>query len=346
METILGADGRQAIFAIAESSQIAAMRRHATDLAARLGFNDTEAGQLAIAVTEAASNLIKHAGHGEVLLRPLNEGPHVGIEMLALDRGPGIGNLHASMQDGASTTGTYGGGLGAMRRLAQEFDIYTAPGKGTVIGMALWAGGLAPPGASIEYGVVCLPMRGETVSGDSWGLRYDATTATVLMADGLGHGPHAAEASELACSMLASRPDLPPELLLEDIHAALRATRGAAAAIATVDTLQAELRFAGIGNIAAHVYDAGGLTRRQMVSHNGIVGSNMRKVQEFRTPWPAGALAVLHSDGLQSRWDLDDYPGLAHCHARVIAGLLYRDYVRGTDDVSVLVLRDHQRSAP
>ncbi|MES2263720.1 MAG: ATP-binding SpoIIE family protein phosphatase [Pseudomonadota bacterium] len=342
METILGVGGRQTSYPVAEASQVAAARRAAGDMAARLGFNETGAGQVAIVVTEAAGNIVKHASHGEIVLRQVYRHGVAGIEILALDRGPGIRNLAASMADGTSTAGSYGVGLGAMRRLSQEFDIYTTPGKGTVLGMVLWVGGAMPAEVALQSGAVCLPLAGEHACGDAWALTCSATSATVLLADGLGHGPNAAQASELAAGVLQARAGQPPGTLMQDAHDALRGTRGAAVAVAVLDAIGTQLQFCGIGNIAAHVYDGDGGARRQMVSHNGIVGSNMRKVQEFATPWPAGAILILHSDGLATRWDLADYAGVFACHPRIIAALLYRDFARGRDDVTVLVLRDQQ----
>lgn len=347
METILAAEHRQSCHALADGSQVAAIRRTAVDLSMRLGFDETAAGEVAIVVTEAATNILKHAGHGEILLRPLfRRGVH-GLEILALDSGPGIANVATSMADGRSTAGSYGVGLGAMRRLATEFDIHSAPGRGTAIMMAMWPRrpmDISPDEAArnapaLDWGAVCLPMHGEHLSGDSWALAHDATSATVVVADGLGHGPLAAQASELAAHTLAREPALPAGTLLEDMHAALRPTRGAAAAVARIDMLEETITFAGVGNIAAHLF---GDERRQLVSHNGIVGSNLRKVQEFAAPWTETALLVLHSDGIGSRWRLEDYPGLAACHPAIIAGVLYRDCSRGRDDVTVLVLRNHQ----
>ncbi|GGB89110.1 ATP-binding SpoIIE family protein phosphatase [Pseudoduganella buxea] len=340
METILAAQGRQTCHPVADTSQIGAARRAAADLCVRLGFGETEAGKVAIAVSEAATNILKHAQHGEILLRPLHSGAARGIEIIALDRGPGITSLPASMADGTSTAGSYGVGMGAMRRLACEFDIYSAPGKGTAVMMALWQRSSERLLDALLHGAVCLPMRGEDIPGDSWALAVDATGATVLVADGLGHGPLAAEASELACVVTMAKPEQTVAVLLEDAHAALRATRGAAAAAVRIDMLRDELRFAGIGNISAHLF-AGG-ERRQLVSHNGIVGSNMRKVQEFPSTWARDGLLVLHSDGLTARWDLNDYYGLAACHPAVVAAVLYRDFTRGRDDVTVLVLRDRR----
>jgi len=319
---------------------VAAVRRAAGDLAQQMGADIVRAGEIAICVTEAATNILKHAGGGEILLRPL---PGKGLEMLAIDRGPGVADLHAAFQDGNSTAGSYGVGFGAMRRMSAQFDIYSLPGKGTVVYMLVCASGTdCVPARSV--GVVCLPIAGETVAGDCWGIALAPTEATLMVADGLGHGPQAAQASEAAVALLPGHRPGAPGALLDDAHAALRATRGAAVAIACFDSLAEQITYAGIGNIATHVFT--GADKRQLVSHNGIVGSNMRKVQEFACPWREGALLVMHSDGLATRWDLDDYPGLGARHPAVIAAILYRDHCRGRDDVTVVVLTEehHQRA--
>jgi anti-sigma regulatory factor (Ser/Thr protein kinase) len=351
METIL--NPHQLRCPVTDASHVAAVRRAAALLAAQQGFNTTRAGELAIVVSEAASNILKHAGHGEILLRPLHAGSDAGIEVLALDSGPGMSSLLASMQDGRTTAGTYGVGLGAMRRLSSGFDAYTAPGQGTVLYLCLWRDaqpapgqpGLPPEhGMALDAGVVCLPMDGETECGDGWALACGATGATVVVADGLGHGPLAADASRLAAQTVLAHPEQSAAALLENAHQALRGTRGAAVAVVRIDMLAGALRMAGVGNIACHVWSAG--VRRQMVSHNGIVGSNMRKVQEFAAQWGEDGMLLLHSDGLGSRWNLDDYPGLVSRHPAVIAAVLYRDFSRRRDDVTVLVLRDRQAGLP
>ena len=336
---------RQQRFAIGEPSEIAAARRAGTSLARRIGFDDVRAGQLAIVISEAASNIVKHAGHGEILLRKVTRGGASGIEVLAIDKGPGMRNVAQYMQDGQSTAGTYGVGLGAIRRLSQEFDLYSSPGLGTVLMMMVWgpsANAAIPAAPDWQIGAVCLPLASEEVSGDAWNVVCEGHELSLMMADGLGHGPHAAKASETASALLEnSAPGLAPMpgAFLKLAHAALGGTRGAAMAVAHVDSERHELRYAGVGNIAACTFDAGQC--RHLLSHNGIVGSNLRKVQEFQHPWQTGTLLVMHSDGLHTRWDLDQYPGLSHCHPALIAAVLYRDFTRGRDDVSVVVLREH-----
>jgi anti-sigma regulatory factor (Ser/Thr protein kinase) len=338
METLLSTGGRQQAFAIEESSQIAAARRSGADIAHKQGLDETLAGKVSLAITEAATNILKHAGHGEILLRPLACGDAAGIEIIALDKGAGIVNLGLNMQDGVSSSGTYGVGLGAMRRLADEFDIFTSGGLGTAIYMSLWNKPQEALGGTWQAGTVCLPIAGEDICGDAWAIATDPTTVTVMVADGLGHGIQAAEASEAAAAYVAAFPDAMPETALWESHAALRATRGAAVAVARIDTLAEEMRFCGIGNIAAVIQSGG--TRRQLVSHSGIVGSNMRKLQEFSFEWQPGTSLIMHSDGLGTRWHLEQYPGLVLAHPGLIAAVLYRDFARGRDDVTVLVLRE------
>jgi anti-sigma regulatory factor (Ser/Thr protein kinase) len=340
MEAVLGSVWRQQRHPVSDNSHVAAVRRAAGDIAHGMGFGEVRAGEVAICVTEAATNILKHAGQGEILLRPIGG---KGIEVLALDNGPGVHNLQAAFADGTSSAGSYGVGFGAMRRLSAMFDIHSAPGQGTALYMLVCAAGQDCIPAR-RVGIVCLPIGGETVPGDCWGIACAPTEATLMVADGLGHGILAAEASEAAVGLLARVPPGGPTTLMEDAHGLLRSTRGAAVAVAHLDSLAERLTYAGIGNIAAHVFNGG--ERRQLVSHNGIVGSNMRKVQEFTCPWQEGAILVMHSDGLTSRWDLDAYPGLAARHPALIAAILYRDHCRGRDDVTVVVLTEEHHERP
>ncbi|TFW01157.1 serine/threonine protein kinase [Oxalobacteraceae bacterium OM1] len=341
METVLASVCRQVSLPVREASEIAAARRAANELAKDHGLDETACGRVALVVMEAATNIVKHAGQGEMLLRRVTAGGVPGVEVIALDAGPGMADLAGSARDGTSTAGSYGVGLGAMQRVADEIDIYTYPGKGTAIWMTVWQ--RTPPPASWQIGAACVALPGETACGDSWGVCTEPGSFVVLVADGLGHGPVAAEAAEAATAALVARPALPPGALMQDVQAALRSTRGAAVAIAAIDATTETGRFAGIGNIAASVIEDG--QRRQLVSHNGIVGSNMRKVQEMPLAWSERALLLLHSDGLGTRWSLDAYPGLESCHAGLIAAVLYRDFARRRDDVTVLVVRAQQGGA-
>src|SRR4051794_27460503 len=193
------------------------------------------------------------------------------------------------LRDGFSTAGSPGTGLGALTRIADHFDIYSLPGKGTVLRAALWPRGAKHSATALELGVVCQPKPGEEVSGDDWGLNEQERGYTVAVADGLGHGPDAHKAARMAIETLFRDPQgSSPAALLESMHNATRATRGAAIGVCELHTSQRLCRFAGVGNIAcAVIVDA---KARHMVSHNGIVGHSVRKIQEFSAPWPEHAM--------------------------------------------------------
>ncbi|MFC0253957.1 ATP-binding protein [Massilia consociata] len=338
MEALISSLTRQQVFAITHASDVSAARRAGQRLADELGFDETRAGQLALIVTEAATNILKHAGEGEIHIGPAQSAAGSGVDVLALDSGPGIADIDACLVDGMSTTGTAGTGLGALRRLSDEFDVYTEPGRGAAFFMRLWRDSPAPEPCGVEIGALWAPLAGEDECGDGWAVRCDARGATLLAADGLGHGPDAARAAAAAIETLGRNKTAQADELMLAAHEALRSTRGAALATARIDFAGDELRFAGIGNIAGCVIEDG---RRALVSHNGIVGHNMRKVQEFAVPFPRGALCILHSDGIQTQWDLDKYPGLAGRSTVLIAAMLMRDFIRRRDDAMVLVVRRH-----
>lgn len=355
------AGGAHRSFEIGDASGVAFARRGAAEAARIAALNETDAGRLAIVLTEAATNMLKHAGHGELLVRPLDGA----VEVIALDRGPGMADVSAALTDGHSTAGTPGTGLGAIRRLSNQIAIYSQPGAGTVLRALVHKSGAAPrtaPGGP-EIGGVCVPYPGEEVSGDGWQAQPDPDGFTLAVADGLGHGAEAHVASVAALDVLRRRPGLAPAALMELSHAALRPTRGAALALVRLDLTRGALAFCGTGNISAVAYGmgrpVGGRASEssaahhaapgaasasprasyQLVSRNGIVGHTMRGTLEFELAWSENALLILHSDGIGTRWDLDAWPGLANQPAVLIAAVLYRDFARGRDDATVVVVR-------
>lgn len=330
--------GVQRRYRITEQTEIAPVRRAACSIAANCGFSESRNGDVALVVTEAATNILKFATHGEILIRSIECNGVFGVEILAIDSGPGMANISHHMKDGNSTAGTYGLGLGSIERLSDEFDIYSSSDKGVVLFSILWKNRTIPDNEGWESGGICLPIESEIVSGDAWALRIHESECALIISDGLGHGQAAADASNEATRVINSNADMSAAILLQKTHTALRGTRGAAVAIACIDRDQSILHFAGVGNIAACVLDNG--IRKHLISHNGIVGNNLRKVQEFNQSWAFNSVFIGHSDGINTRWDLEQYPGLSEAHPNLIAGVLYRDFSRGHDDVSVLVLRD------
>jgi len=328
-------------FGIADPSQVGEARRAAVRLATDLGLDDVASGRVALAVTELGTNLSRHATGGRLLIAIHDDGEREGVDVLSVDHGPGMADAERCLADGYSTSGTPGTGLGAVQRLCDQFSMYSVVGKGTVIfGRVLGprARSTAPSTAGrFIAGAVCLAAPGETVCGDAWSFRADGDNASVMVADGLGHGPVAAEAADAALAIFAARPADSPARMLTLAHDALRSTRGAAVAVAALDAGAGTLLFCGAGNIAGRLIS--GIGDRSLLSQHGTVGLQIRHLQDMPYEWGEHAILVLHSDGLATRWTLADVGGLLQCHPVVIAGWLIRDQVRGRDDATVVVVR-------
>lgn len=324
-----------------DSTRVGEVRRQASEMSRRLGFDAVQAGRLALAVNELGNNLLRHAQRGRLLLAASEVADSVAIELLSMDDGPGMADLQACLQDGYSTAGSAGQGLGAVRRLADDFDIYTRPGSGSLILARFYRerdinGGARRPAHGFAIGAVCVPAPGEHVSGDGWDVALHDRRADVMMADGLGHGPDAAHAAVAALQAFDQQRGGNPRHHVEQAHAALRGTRGAAVGVARIDAGANRICFAGAGNIIGRVIS--GLADRTLISQSGTAGLQVRTVQEQDLEWPDHALVILHSDGIQSRWNLDDASVLQRDPALIAAFVLWR-FCRGRDDATVVVIR-------
>lgn len=318
---------------ITDSSSIGEVRRTALLSGQRLGFDETRYGQLALLATEVSRNVLIHGGGGQVILTGIQDQNGSRARILALDRGPGIENLGRAMADGFSTAGTMGGGLGAMKRIADVLEIFTSR-SGTIVMVEL---GQQTSKELLKIAGMAVPYPGERFCGDGWACHQDPDRMLILLVDGLGHGREAAEAAEEAIATFRRRAQCNPAEIVGFIHDALRKTRGAVGAVAEVRPQEGIIRYAGIGNISASLLSTEG--SRSLVSHNGTLGMVASKIQEFRTDWSPAMTLILHSDGLQSRWDLTPYAGLMVKHPAVIGGALLRDFRRQRDDASVVVVK-------
>ena len=323
--------------AVVEASQPSAVRFAAREMADRVGFSDEDSYRSGLVATELATNLVKHAQSGEMLLRVAG-GPEPELELFAIDKGPGMPNVTAALADWRSTTGTTGIGLGAARRMSDEFEIYSSVPDGTVVMARIRPKGTRPGTANFAISGVSVAKAGETECGDAWMLDQGASGFATMLADGLGHGHFAAQAANAAIGAAAGIGQDGCAKTLAMVHDRIRHTRGAAAAVAEVTLTRRVMTFAGVGNISAAVVTNGSI--RQAVSHNGTLGHQARVFREYTYPWPEGAMLVMHSDGLTSHWSLTRYPGLGVRHPALIAAVLYRDYSRGRDDVTVVVAKE------
>ena len=324
-----------ATLVVTEGSQVGQARRAAVKLAEASKLSEEATGEVAIIATELARNLVRYGKDGRLFLQSIRRPEGSFVQMLAVDEGPGIPDLQRSMQDGVSTGGTPGTGLGAIRRMSDDFDIYSTVGQGTVVLSRVGTNGSkkAPP---YRWAAISTAAPGETVCGDAWQIAESDGELSAMIVDGLGHGPRAAEAASRAVALFDGQVERQPGAFCTDAHRALEGSRGAALAIAHVSG-PGRVRYAGVGNIAGAIVDA--QSSRGLPSQNGTVGVQVRRIQEFDYELTDRGILVMHSDGLSSRWSLKDYQGLASRHPALIAGALYRDCLRGRDDATILVVK-------
>ncbi|MEN5029239.1 ATP-binding protein [Pseudomonas sp. Ps21-P2] len=327
------------VLPIEDISQVGHARRTAQKLAEQAGFDEADCGRVALVTTELASNILKHAQSGELHVRVLPgdvsgdaASAVPGVEIIAIDRGKGF-DVQNCMADGFSSRGTQGIGLGSILRQAQVFDVHS-----DARGSALLARFFPRKSVvkDLRLGITQQSLHDDPACGDVWEVAVKGQQVAIMMIDGLGHGPEAEEAGMAGARAFIRNPFADPGVLLEDLHFDMRGSRGGAAALALFDGASGKLRFIGIGNIGATLI--GDDKTRGIPSHPGIVGLQYRKIPPIDYADCTGQLLIMFSDGLQSRWNLRDYPGLMYRHPAIIAAVLHRDYCRGRDDVTVLVM--------
>ena len=317
---------------VEDASAVAACRQAVQNMAERLRFPAARIGQLALAVTEAASNLYKHAEQGSLLLCVNRDGPQPGIDLVTIDAGPGVRDVSAALRDGHSTAGTLGIGLGAIQRLADFADLYSRPGHGTSLVARFCA---SPPVSQPRWAGLIRPITGETECGDAYGVVPADGAVTAVLCDGLGHGPLAAAAAAAGVAAVLDDPAGEPAALLERVHRRMSGTRGGAVGVVQVGGQLA--RFAGLGNVAASIVSDG--QRKSMISIPGIAGVQARTIRQFEYDVPPGSAVVVHSDGISSRWEAAALPALEARDPLLIAAVLLAEAGVHRDDAGVLVLK-------
>ncbi len=336
-----------------DASRVGEARRHAAQAASDMGWGEVDAGRLALVVTELGTNLVRHAKNGQLLIaarpRTGTAGEAGEIEMISIDEGPGISDIALAMRDGHSSSTTPGTGLGAVRRLASDFDIHSSVPHGTVsVARVRPSAALATPteaAPALQIGAIRLPAPHESVCGDAWATAThgpQGTQTTFLVADGLGHGPEAAKASQAAIDAFATAPDADLRDTVQRVHRELQTTRGAAMCALRIDTESATVTYTGAGNIVGRVVS--GVFDKSVVTQHGTAGMQIRKPEITSLELPPHALVVLHSDGIETRWSLERIRPLLQRDPTLVAAVLLRDHTRHRDDATIVVIRQKENA--
>lgn len=324
-----------------ERSYASYIKREIHSQAVRASFSQRQVAEIDIIVSELTSNLIKHAGQGELLFRMQDTGGASRFEVISIDSGPGIADIARMQKDGVSSTRTLGQGLGAIGRLSNFSQLYSIPGWGTIVYSMVETQARKekePAPGLIDVRALCINKPREEVCGDGFGVKQNRKLTSILFGDGLGHGKHAKEAIDAARDFFFESKETDPVEIIRELHQDVRRTRGLVSVVAVADFVARQWTVCGVGNINARFYS--GVGYKNYMSYNGTIGLTIpNSMKATIVPIEANQYLVMCTDGIQSRWDLSRYPSILKYDSMVLAAAIYKDYSRGTDDSSILIAK-------
>ena len=327
-------------FKAEDRSYFAIVKKEIHALAVSANFSDKKLGEIDIIVAETVTNLVKHAGGGQVLVRLVEEQSIQGIELISIDNGPGMTDVTRMVADGVSTKNTLGQGLGAIKRLSDLFQVYSLKDWGTVMLIRVFESELrvARKPEKWEFNSVILPKPGETECGD--GLFYTVTKDHLkfFLGDGLGHGTEAAKAVMTAGDAFLEFDEVEPGEIIRHINKAVKKTRGLVGTVAVFSFKEKTWRICGVGNISSKINSPE--SAKNYMSYNGIIGLNLpNTLNAQEIPYEPGQHLVMCSDGLKSRWDSIRYPAIMRYDLSIVSAALLKEFARNTDDMAVLTCK-------
>ncbi|HEX9781865.1 MAG TPA: ATP-binding SpoIIE family protein phosphatase [Opitutaceae bacterium] len=330
----------QSIF-VSDLSDIGRAQRVAKEMATALGFDELRGEEIVLAASELASNLIRHARRGTLTMTPVTDAGRIGMQVESLDSGPGIADVEQALTDGFSTGSGLGYGLGAVNRLMDTLDISSQQGAegGTRVTCTRWLRsemtGLSP--CPLDFGAATRAYPGMQDNGDAFVIKRWGAGALVALVDGLGHGNLAHRAAQAARQYVENHFDQSLADLFRGVGRACHGTRGVVMAIGLFDWAQERLTFASIGNVEARVHGKG--KPPNFLIRRGIVGVNAVSPVVTEHPWDRNNTLVLHSDGLRTHWQWEDFPDLASMSASIAAQRLLHALAKDDDDATILVVK-------
>lgn len=330
----------QLLFQVSDRSYFSLVKKDIHHLGVQQGFSEERVGQLDIIVAELCSNLIKHAGHGHLIVKYIEDKGNKGIEVISADSGPGIADIKRMMIDGTSTKNTLGHGLGAIQRLSDKFDIYSQKNWGTIILSRIFQNPTAHyvPKSTTEVKALLIPKKGEILCGDGFYYKHTTHLFKLFVGDGLGHGPEAAKAVDEAINSFKYCHEENAVEIIKYVHSSVKKTRGLVGTVVIFDFEKKEWSICGVGNILTKL---GNFSQtKSFMSYNGILGHNIpRSMKEQRVPYESVQYLIMCSDGIKTKWELNNYPRIYKSDLSVLATAIYQDQTRNTDDSSVVIAK-------
>jgi len=321
-------------------ADIVLARTKGEKLARSIGMGKAQVADVAIAISELASNLVKHkVREGKITIREIRAGEKKGIEVVSSDLGPGIDNIDQAMTDSYSTAASLGIGLPAVNRLMDEFQIRSNIGEGTLVTTRKWVKPEMPyilvP--ELDLSVFSRPIPGQKYNGDAYFVKRYEDKVMFAVIDGLGHGQDAQEASQAAVDCLENYYRRPFAEIFQLCHQRLKRTRGAAMSLCRISLKERVMTHAGIGNVQTRVYSSEKAPAPFCI--NGTLGVAMRTVKVDDYPLPENSIISMFSDGISGHFSPDNLPGFLNLKPQRLAKQIIDNHGRDNDDATIIVGR-------
>lgn len=328
-------------YIIPDRSFASIVKKELRRLGENIRLSKKKIAEIDIIVSELISNLNKHATGGEILFKVTEDlYGRKGIEMISIDRGPGMKDPSEMLKDGNTTTSTLGQGLGAVKRLSDEFDIYSLRGWGTIVLSRVYTSDIDinKKTGKFSFYTIMMPKHGQLVCGDGWKLLRNNFEYRLIALDGLGHGPEANKASESAINEFLSVGKVPPAETIRVLHHKINKTRGAVGMVIHLNSISNLVAYAGLGNISVRIF---GMDKtKSLISYNGIIGYSIpNTIHTNQVNFQQHDVMIVYSDGLKSRWEINHLPDIFKHDGSIIAAAIYKDFSRNTDDTLVIVIK-------
>jgi serine phosphatase RsbU (regulator of sigma subunit) len=190
----------------------------------------------------------------------------------------------------------------------------------------------------LEHASLVRPCSGEFVSGDAVVSRDLGQGLFVAIVDVLGHGPEAHELTHIIEAYLGRYGSADVHGVMTRLHQHLRGTRGAAVGLCSIDAESGRVDYAGIGNTVMRRF---GETETRLVSHDGVLGHNMRTPHPQTLQLAHGDMLVLYTDGVSDRFTAQDYPGVLRHPPSEVAKNIVQRFGKSHDDAACIAVRYH-----
>jgi anti-sigma regulatory factor (Ser/Thr protein kinase) len=324
---------------IYDEASVSFARQLVRDTGGRLNLHKEVVESVALMASELTHNQLSHAKHGYFAVKAIDRAGVQGLEAIAADIGPGIEKPWFAIQDKASTTGSIGAGLGGVCRMADEVDFDNRVGEGVYVAARKFET-QKTVATHCEAAIMGRPFPGEPISGDDGVFFESESTLVAGVADGLGHGPEAREASNRAIDVLRQNHELPWDEIVAALDRELGRTRGCAMGIVRFNKDDRTLECVSAGDVHSHLYhlkDAHFFTATPLVLGTGQL--QKQRIRAEKVPVEPGSILVMFTDGLKSKTTLKGQLDVLRKPAIAIAETLLENDSRPDDDALVLVAR-------